>query len=197
MVSASKKAIGEIDHGGVTLPVFDANDTVLIPPRTGQTGELTKQYKDFLRSLEGRDRFVRYLRVMPGIRGELSDMLSAADQVFQSAARLVGATVVHHYWGLSPLPGVRSGLMYRHPDLPDGYSLAADVEIVDQTRAVSDSEAAAIRYTLGHPFVTETDSLGKVSWNDCGSSQFVANPDGLWLPDIELNMTILWDADVS
>ena len=163
-----------VDIGsGVSLPVFEQE--------TVHCFKIMQKW-DILGVLAAGDKFNRYLRIMPGLRLPLSDILTTADDFFEQIAARFNATVVPHDWGLAQSFNHRASEHFRHPSLPDGLLLAARVDTLPDRTTPTFDEAFDIHFQAKQAVDTVT---GTYTWYDGGVSQFSRSGQRLYLHDIE------------
>lgn len=115
----------------------------------------------------------------------LERILEYSDNLFTLYAQKCGAAVVRHTWGLA---AVEPPAAFKHPLIPAHHSLVAEVDILQDVRPVSPSEAARIE--AGIRCVEEDPDLF-VIWTESRPEQFVhgtssrTQESGVWLVDID------------
>ncbi|MBP7857569.1 MAG: hypothetical protein WAW63_00380 [Candidatus Saccharimonadales bacterium] len=167
--------MGEITHGGVTLPLYRTQDVVWGKVPLIETVE------------EGKAGVVRYARVHRLTQFTLGALLDATDSTFSMIAETTGAQVVEHHWGLAVTEGTVKDdhpvLSYAHPSLPEKTSLVAHVQVIPRPHLSIHNLGVIQRIVDDH----RTNGSSEFFWPDGVriQDQFVQTELGLYLTDIE------------
>jgi hypothetical protein len=169
------RRIGELQHDGLRLPIFDPEDVAWIETDIIRTGQ------------RSADKFVRRARINSIETLDLKETLHIADSLFSLAAIQTHTVVIAHEWGVTPKYFDPEG---DSPWLPDGYSLVAEVETIRDAIQLTPAATA-----LSHLFAVDDDLSSQYIWSDKDYDQWVRGYRGnstvaeVVLADIEPEIT--------
>jgi hypothetical protein len=157
-----------IRHQGARLEVYPPGTPIVWGP-AGLSDIQNRNGSSFVR----RTRFRSF-----GHEG-LGDALDKAEEDFCKVAKLAGATVVEHQWGILPVKnnnnryflGSLAKRNQEHPDLlPDNHILVAEVELIRNTRKIGKQQRQLIRGACT-AFIDSTP-IGEPYWSEAFPGQF-------------------------
>ena len=146
--------------------------------KTFSTDEVVWSRPELLLATSGyaETEITRYCRISDAITTRMyhsaDEMVQATDEAFSKIAKLCGARVIQHEWGIAKLPpdnllpkdGRRS---YAHPLLPQGFGLALRMPVLTDKKLPTASSVAQIRELLSRA------SIEPYKWLDAHGEQFI------------------------
>lgn len=157
---------------GLDLPVYASNADVRYP---FHINNLPATQTSFIRIVDIED----YSRTLPN---NLKEVLKIADECFDQAASLCDAQTIKHTWALHEKPRASQERI-----LPKGFSLVAEVNLIDDIGHTVSSEEAVL-----HGLSVYKKQHANYKWDDAKPNQFTrAIPPGKDTP-----MTLLHDIDI-
>ncbi len=155
-----------------------------------QEQQLLRTKAEFRKAAEeGRDNFLRLLRIEPPLSERLSlpILIERAEDEFRAIAMYTGSRLVKHELGLYRLPWTRiSGLssqirLCERLGAPENHVLAAEVEVVRSHRQVNEKEHLYSDLIFHSTDYIQAERPYKL--RDIGPQQFVVDLSKLSTPD--------------